>query len=55
MLGASENFKSIAIELNKDPGTVSKEIRKHFWVKERTYTLKNEYGKELDRDRKSVV
>jgi len=45
MLGSGENLKSIAIELNKDPGTVSKEIRKHILIKERTYTLKDEYGK----------
>ena len=48
MLGSGENLKSIAIELNKDPGTVSKEIRKHILIKERTYTLKDEYGKELN-------
>ena len=46
MLGAGENFKSIAIELNKDPCTVSKEIRKHILIRERTYTLKDEYGNE---------
>lgn len=44
MLGSGENFKSIALELNKDPGTVSKESRKHLLIRERTYTLKDEYG-----------
>lgn len=39
MLGAGENFKSIVIELNKDPCTVSKEIRKHILIRERTYTI----------------
>ena len=48
MLGSGENFKSIALELNKDPGTVSKEIRKHLLNKERTYTLKDEYGNRLN-------
>lgn len=48
MLASGENFKSITLELNKDPGTVSKEIRKRILIREGTYALKDEYGNRLN-------
>ena len=47
MLRDGFNFKMIANSLKKDPGTISKEIRKHIFVKESTCTVKDKHGKEI--------
>ena len=35
-LNNGDSFRSIAIELNKDPSTISKEIRRHSIIRERS-------------------
>ena len=47
MLRDGFNFKMIANSLKKDPGTISKEVRKHIFVKESTCTVKDKHGKEI--------
>ena len=47
MLRDSFNFKMIANSLKKDPSTISKEVRKHIFVKESTCTVKDKHGKEI--------
>ena len=45
MLRDGFNFKMIANSLKKDPSTISKEVRKHIFVKESTCTVKDKHGK----------
>ena len=47
MLRDGFNFKMIANSLKKDPSTISKEVRKHIFVKESTCTVKDKHGKEI--------
>lgn len=47
MLRAGFNFKMIANSLKKDPSTISKEVRKHIFVKESTCTVKDMDGNEI--------
>ena len=47
MLRDGFNFKIIANSLKKDPSTISKEVRKHIFVKESTCTVKDKHGKEI--------
>ena len=47
MLRDGFNFKMIANSLKKDPSTISKEVRKHIFVKESTFTVKDKHGKEI--------
>ena len=35
-LNNGDSFRSIAIELNKDPSTISKEVRRHSIIRERS-------------------
>ena len=47
MLRDGFNFKIIANSLKKDPSTISKEVRKHIFLKESTCTVKDKHGKEI--------
>ena len=47
MLRDGFNFKMIANSLKKDPSTISKEVRKHIFVKESICTVKDKHGKEI--------
>lgn len=47
MLRDGFNFKMIANSLKKDPCTISKEVRKHIFVKGSTCTVKDKHGKEI--------
>lgn len=47
MLRDGFNFKMIANSLKKDPSTISKEVRKHIFLKESTCTVKDKHGKEI--------
>ena len=47
MLRDGFSFKMIANSLKKDPSTISKEVRKHIFVKESTCTVKDKHGKEI--------
>lgn len=47
-LKTGSTFKEIAIEIGKDPSTISKEIRKHIKITERTYIAKDSMGNIID-------